>query len=222
MDIELDRDSEVPVGVQLAWALRTRILGGELGAGDRLPGVRELAASTKVNVNTVRAVYARLETEGLTHTEHGRGTFVSANAPTDGRLAAIARRALADAQSAGVDPRELAAALFGGAGLAGAPPSVPFADGSAERRRALRDEISALERDLADARLARALRDADTTPPRGAGGRLLGEDELRAIRDDLAARIAAVDEPPAPELPVQPSTRSSTRPGVAFRPVFGT
>ena len=50
---------------------------GQLGPGDRLPGVRELASGTGVNVNTARAVYGRLEEDGLIVSRHGLGTFVS-------------------------------------------------------------------------------------------------------------------------------------------------
>ena len=76
MDLRVDRDAEVPLGTQLAWKLRALIETGELGAGDRLPSVREAAAAAGVNVNTVRAVYGRLEREGLVSSEQGRGTFV--------------------------------------------------------------------------------------------------------------------------------------------------
>ena len=43
LDLAVDRASEVPVGTQLAWKLRTLIGRGELAAGARLPGIRELA-----------------------------------------------------------------------------------------------------------------------------------------------------------------------------------
>src|SRR3954471_15292040 len=96
--IRLDRDSELPLGVQLAWHLRAAMAAGELGPGARLPSVREMAAATGVNANTVRAVYARLEAEGLVETEHGRGTFVAGEpGGGDGELSAIAQRAAAEA-----------------------------------------------------------------------------------------------------------------------------
>src|SRR3954452_10467112 len=108
----LDRESEIPVGTQLAWRLRAAMLSGELRAGDRLPPVRELAGSAGVNVNTVRAVYARLAEHGLISSEHGRGTFVTGAPRRD--LAELVSRAAREAQERGLDPRELAAALYAG------------------------------------------------------------------------------------------------------------
>jgi DNA-binding transcriptional regulator YhcF (GntR family) len=72
----LDRDSGVPLGVQLAEALARAVRSGELNAGDQLPSVRQMATLAGVNVNTVRTVYGRLEQQGLLSSEHGRGTFV--------------------------------------------------------------------------------------------------------------------------------------------------
>src|SRR6058998_2238274 len=105
----LDRDSEVPLGTQLAWKLRTAIATGLLQPGARLPGVRELAGVAGVNVNTVRSVYARLEEQGLVASEHGRGTFVAPGAGPRDDLARLATTAADQAREAGVDPRELAA-----------------------------------------------------------------------------------------------------------------
>jgi DNA-binding transcriptional regulator YhcF (GntR family) len=86
MDLELsvDRSGDLPLGAQLTRALRDHVRSGRLRDGDRLPSLREAAGAAGVNVNTVRAVYARLEQEGLVHTEHGRGTFV---APRPGEAA---------------------------------------------------------------------------------------------------------------------------------------
>ena len=77
MTLRVDRETGVPIGTQLAWALSERISAGTLKPGDKLPSVRELAAEAGVNVNTARAVYARLEREGLIRSEQGRGTFVT-------------------------------------------------------------------------------------------------------------------------------------------------
>ncbi|TML28011.1 MAG: GntR family transcriptional regulator [Actinobacteria bacterium] len=130
IDLSVDRDSEVPLGTQLGWTLRTLIRTGRLAPGTRLPGVRELAEQAGVHVNTVRAVYSRLEDEGLVTSQHGRGTFVAAGAAERAELDRVLTAAAAEASSAGVDPRELAAALFvaGGWGPRDAGP------GSAERR----------------------------------------------------------------------------------------
>jgi GntR family transcriptional regulator len=176
--VVIDRDSDVPVGVQLAWHLRARIAA--LQPGDRLPGVRDLAVQTGVNVNTVRSVYSRLEAEGLVASEHGRGTFVSDKAPADRRIAGIVERAAQEARDAGLDPREVAAALY-----------VNREDDEQARRRSLRDEIATLERRLADTRPPES---PELTVERPAGGRLLSLAELRDLRDDLAAKVRLLED----------------------------
>jgi DNA-binding transcriptional regulator YhcF (GntR family) len=77
IEARVDRTSGVPLGGQIVKQVRDAVANGRLGEGDRLPSVRELASSAGVNVNTVRAVYARLEAEGVVRREHGRGTFVA-------------------------------------------------------------------------------------------------------------------------------------------------
>jgi DNA-binding transcriptional regulator YhcF (GntR family) len=90
LDLSVDRGTDVPLGVQLAGRIRAALQDGTLAAGDRLPSVRKLAEEAGVNVNTVRAVYARLESERLLRSEQGRGTF-AAGEPSD---AAATRREL--------------------------------------------------------------------------------------------------------------------------------
>src|SRR3954452_1674324 len=108
----LDRQSDVPLGTQLAWKLRAAIAAGALRSGDRLPAVRELAAAAGVNVNTARAVYARLAEQGVIVSEHGRGTFVASVPGRGPGLAGLVERVARDAHTHGVDPRELAAFLY--------------------------------------------------------------------------------------------------------------
>jgi GntR family transcriptional regulator len=92
MRLEVDRDSGVPVGTQLVWRLRSAIERGDLAPGDKLPSLRDAAAAAGVNVNTVRAAYAKLESAGVVITEQGRGTFVARIADGESDL----RRGLRD------------------------------------------------------------------------------------------------------------------------------
>jgi DNA-binding transcriptional regulator YhcF (GntR family) len=192
LDIAVDRDAEIPIGVQLAWALRTRIRDGILTPGDRLPGLREVAEATGVNVNTVRTVYQRLEQEGLIDSQQGSGTFVASTPRNASAVTMIAADAAREARETGVDPREVAAALYvsPGAGTA-APP----ADEAAERRRLLREQIEALERTLVELE-AKHPGVAPTAPvahPReNAGPALLDGAELEQVRAVLLRRLSAV------------------------------
>ena len=101
LEVRVDRASDLPLGAQLARALRDWI-ATSAPPGTRLPSVRELAAEAGVNVNTARAVYQRLESEGLVSSEQGRGTFVAkpgragdgGSAPAGGRGEAAERAEL--------------------------------------------------------------------------------------------------------------------------------
>lgn len=61
---------------RIAAALRARIEGHDLGAGDRLPPEKELAAHFGVSRAAVREAIARLKVEGLVETRQGSGAFV--------------------------------------------------------------------------------------------------------------------------------------------------
>src|SRR5687768_15356381 len=88
--LRVDRDSDLPVGVQVVWRLRSQISSGKLAPGDKLPSVRELAAAAGVNANTARAIYGRLEADGLIVTRHGLGTFVASETRSSADLERIA------------------------------------------------------------------------------------------------------------------------------------
>jgi DNA-binding transcriptional regulator YhcF (GntR family) len=191
--VSLDREADVPVGVQLTWALGGAIRSGALAAGDRLPPLRELADELGVNANTLRAVYARLEAEGLIESRHGSGTFVRGARDARG-LNDLVDAAARSARDAGVDPRELAAALYV------TPGNAP--DAEAEQRRRLRDEIDVLEQVL-----ARFPREPAPAPKRNRGPRLLTLAELEDARDELVARIGAATRPPEPDEPAPAPAR---------------
>jgi DNA-binding transcriptional regulator YhcF (GntR family) len=185
--LSIDRSLEVPITVQLAWSLRARIDDGTLAPGRRLPGLRELADALGVNVNTVRAVYQRIEREGLIESRQGSGTFVSrALAPAGGPASAgrIAAAAARRAHASGVDPREVAAALYvSGRG----------AEDESARRRRLREQIAALERALGEIEAEYAsILPPPATEIAGRGPALLSADELERTRSGLMRRLAEV------------------------------
>jgi GntR family transcriptional regulator len=100
LDLAVDRRADVPLGAQLAGGIRAALRDGVLAPGDRLPSVRELAETAAVNVNTARAVYARLEAEGLVRSEQGRGTFVAGPPSDDAATRRELRRQIAELEAA--------------------------------------------------------------------------------------------------------------------------
>ncbi len=198
LEIAIDRRAEVPIGVQLAWALRARIHDGRLAPGQRLPGLRDLAQELKINANTVRAVYQRLEHEGMIESQQGSGTYVAATAHKRSAAGAIAASAAHEARQTGVDPRDVAAALYveSGGEQASSPASPKRA---AERRRVLRMQIATLEQLLVKIEAehpelvpgSRAAAPPHRTLP-ARGPRLLDLDELEQTQTHLIRRLAAL------------------------------
>jgi DNA-binding transcriptional regulator YhcF (GntR family) len=188
--ITVDRDAEVPIGTQLAWALRARIRDGTFKPEQRLPGLRELAQATGVNVNTVRAVYQRLENEGLIEGQQGTGTFVAPLPRRPSAVGTIAANAAREAEETGVDPRDVAAALY-----ISRPSSASSAGEGVGRRRRLRQQIASLERTLAEleAKYPGLVPPSARTKRRG-GPALLGAAELEDVRTLLVRRLATVQE----------------------------
>lgn len=83
MQIELNRQSQIPLVTQIYQAIADRILSGYFAPGGRLPSVRQLAHSISVSPVTVVQAYKRLEQKGLIERIQGKGTFVSGEAPID-------------------------------------------------------------------------------------------------------------------------------------------
>ncbi len=69
------RDSR-PIYEQVKEGFRQLILSGALPPGERMPSVRELAASLAINPNTIQRAYRELETEGYICSMPGKGSFV--------------------------------------------------------------------------------------------------------------------------------------------------
>ncbi len=195
----VDPDDDLSVGLQLTLRLRALIATGRLPAGERLPSVRRLAEWAGVNLNTVRAVYAGLEDQGLVAGHHGRGTFVADGVRTAPELEEIANEAIRRARAAGLSARDLAevalvcAAIpgdaLGDADAAPAPGAIDAAEAEAIGvRQELRRQIGVLERELAD--FARYIPTDMPTAPRVTSAHVAGVEELEQTRDTLVAQLS--------------------------------
>lgn len=69
-------DDNIPIYLQIIDLIKKDIVVGKLKGGDKLPSVREMAASLKVNPNTLQRAYQELERLGIVYTQRGMGTFV--------------------------------------------------------------------------------------------------------------------------------------------------
>lgn len=69
-------DSPIYVYVQVAADIQARIKSGQLQAGARLPGERELADQYRIAYGTARRVIQELRDRGLAQTVPSKGTFI--------------------------------------------------------------------------------------------------------------------------------------------------
>jgi len=79
MLFQLDFKSGAPVYLQLVDQVRYAAASGTLKSGEPLPPIRTLAEQLRVNRNTVARAYTELENQGVIHTIHGKGCFLSEN-----------------------------------------------------------------------------------------------------------------------------------------------
>ena len=81
MDFTIDARSGVPLYRQIIEQVKFAIARGNLGPGEQLQTVRQLAVDLSINPNTVIRAYRELEIEGVLDTHQGSGTFVSNRKP---------------------------------------------------------------------------------------------------------------------------------------------
>ena len=67
----------IPIYLQIMEGIKTRIAGGLLPPGSKLPSVRDLAAQAGVNPNTMQRAMTQLKQEGLLYTQRTSGRFVT-------------------------------------------------------------------------------------------------------------------------------------------------
>ena len=76
-----------PIYEQVRDEMSKLIMSGVIAADEKLPSVRELAASLAINPNTIQRAYRELESMGVIYTVPGKGAFA-----TSGDEAAQVRR----------------------------------------------------------------------------------------------------------------------------------
>ena len=111
----LDYRDARPIYTQTADGFRDQIAAGILHSGDKLPSVRELAATLAINPNTIQRSYRQLEAEGWIVTVPGKGCFVSgareAQEQEVNRLLAVFEDTAAALLQLGLTKQELLARL---------------------------------------------------------------------------------------------------------------
>lgn len=108
MLIRIDPRRDEPVFAQIATAVRTQIVAGELSPGDRLPAAKEIATSLEVNAHTVLRAYQELRDEGLVELRRGKGATVTGAATPLADLREDIARLVQAAAGAGVGREALA------------------------------------------------------------------------------------------------------------------
>lgn len=73
----VNKDSHIPIYVQIEEELKQRIFVGEYEVGEPIPSERDLSNSFGVSRMTVRQAITNLVSNGMLFREKGRGTYVS-------------------------------------------------------------------------------------------------------------------------------------------------
>ena len=119
--IVIDHNSKTPIYEQIKVQILSLITSGVLSPGDKLPSLRTLAADLSLNFNTIKKVFAQLETDGVIVTVQGKGCFVAdtamGNRAVLDKAEAALRDAVAVARASGVSKEtaeRIIADIFGG------------------------------------------------------------------------------------------------------------
>ena len=75
--IQLNYRDTRPFYQQIKDNVRQLVVSGALKKDEKLPSVRDMAASLAIKPNTIQRAYRELESEGYIYTLSGKGTFVA-------------------------------------------------------------------------------------------------------------------------------------------------
>lgn len=106
----IDNQSRVPIYEQVKTQILALISGKVLNPGDKLPSIRSLSASMHLNINTIKKVFAQLESDGVIKTVVGSGSYIADTAIRNPQILKKAENnlteALRSAKSAGITKDE--------------------------------------------------------------------------------------------------------------------
>ena len=110
--VRIDSDSPLPVYAQIEEQMVRLIASGTFLPGEKIPSVRALGVTLRVNPLTVSKAYGRMADRGLVRTERGKGVFVTEGKPAASRkerekiLAADVDRLITQARQLGFSQEE--------------------------------------------------------------------------------------------------------------------
>ncbi len=85
----LFKENAKPIFLQIADRICDDVMGGTHDEGDRIPSMRDYAATLQVNANTVMRSYEHLQREGIIFNRRGIGFFIAEGARD--RITAMSR-----------------------------------------------------------------------------------------------------------------------------------
>lgn len=77
IEIKIDRESGVPLYIQIRDGIKNAIKNKTLKGGDKLPAVATFSKEIGVTACTIRRAFEDLTKEGIAHCHVGRGTFIN-------------------------------------------------------------------------------------------------------------------------------------------------
>ena len=77
MFLHIDYNSGEPISRQIIAQIKWMIVSGKLAGGEKLPSIRELARTLKINPTTATRIYNDLAHHGIITLRQGQGAFVS-------------------------------------------------------------------------------------------------------------------------------------------------
>lgn len=89
MWFKIDPNSAIPPYYQLMHEIKWGILSGHIENGKRLPSIREMAKTLKLNPNTVAKAYYNLEDEGLLECKGRKGSYVNYDKTRSGKVSHV-------------------------------------------------------------------------------------------------------------------------------------